>query len=833
MNKPFEKLTQEELASSVCVRSPELASRTVLEVVQPVPPTATNIMRWLEETKGRRPEKLYGYTDATGNSVSYTARWNNPEGKDIRPVVWTRKADGTEGWALNQLPDPRPLYNLHILAKKPKSPVIVVEGEGNCEDAAKVFPECVATTSSGGAQAAEKSDWSPLAGRSVFIWGDANDTPLANGTRPGEAYVEAVTRLAMAAGARDVKIIDGAALSSTTANGLPQPPKAGWDISDAIAEGWAPSALRDAAMATAKVAVPPPAYLSFGNFTMTDDGLYARITRGDDYEEVWISDPFEIIGRARDPHGHGWSRMMRWKDADRRIHHRAIRDEDLHVEVSTLASSLARQGLRITTGSNRRLLADYLNQSEVTNRVTVVSRTGYQDVNGKRVFVMPDETFGEVPDETVILNAVATSPYEKRGGLEDWKNGVGALIAGHSRPVLAVSVALSGPLLALIEQEGGGLNLFGESSRGKSTCAQAAASVWGKGASNPGYMRGWRATGNSLEAVAEISTDTCLVLDELGVVDAKEAGSIVYQLANGVGKSRARRDGGLREAKTWRVPLLSTGEMPMEAKIKESGRKSRAGQSVRVLDIPADGGAGFGCFDHAGPDGDPGKLADAIKHEAQTNYGTAGPEFIRRLLMLSEKDARAKILDILQRFNSQFVPDAADGQVKRAAQRLGLAAVAGELATAWGITPWTTDEAFKAAGKAFEAWMTGRGGLSSAETTDAITTVRHFIEMHGDSRFMSVNASPEDRVVHNLAGYRKGTGASRLWLIQGEVWKWEVCEGRDPNAVARTLAEHGMLERGTNGEPTKVHRIEGQPRRFYTVTAKIIGSDDDASTDQD
>ncbi len=832
MNKPFEKLSQEELASSVCVRSPELASRTVVEVIQPVPTGATNVMPWFQEYFGRRPDKLFGYTDAGGNSVSYTARWNNQDGKEILPIAWTRKADGTQGWAVKQLPDPRPLYNLHLLTKKPNAPVVVVEGEGKCDDAVKVFPEYVTTTSCGGAQAADKTDWSPLAGRSVIIWGDANDTPLKNGDRPGEIYVSTVARLAMEAGARDVAVIDGALLSKMKHDGSEQEPKTGWDVSDAITEGWTPSALREAALATVKPVVAPPRYLSFGIFTMSDAGLYARISKGDDFEETWISGPFEIIGRARDPHGHGWSRMMRWKDADKRVHHRAIRDEDLHVEVSSIASSLAGQGLRITTSSSRRLLIDYLNQSDVTNRVTVVSRTGYQNVNGKRVFVMPDETFGEVPDETVILNAVATSPYEKRGTLEDWKSGVGALVAGHARPVLAVSIALSGPLLDLIEQDGGGVNLHGESSRGKSTCAQAAASVWGKGASNPGYMRGWRATGNSLEAVAEISTDTCLVLDELGVVDAKEAGNIVYQLANGVGKSRARRDGGLRDAKTWRVPLLSTGEMPMQAKIKESGRKSRAGQSVRILDVPADAGNGFGCFDHAGPDGDPGKLADAIKHEAQAHFGTAGPEFIRRLLAMPNEEARKKVIGLVERFIQAFVPADADGQVKRAAQRLGLAAAAGELAIEWGIAPWPTGESFEAAAKAFAAWIAGRGGSGAAETSEAITAVRHFIEAHGDSRFQSLTAQ-DDRIVHNLAGYRKGTGKTKVWLFQDEVWKNEVCEGRDHVAVARTLAEAGMLDKNSDGNLRKVTRMGDQLRRFYTVNATIFGDADEPAEGQD
>ena len=64
------------------------------------------------------------------------------------------------------------------------------------------------------------------------------------------------------------------------------------------------------------------------------------------------------------------------------------------------------------------------------------------------------------------------------------------------------------------------------------------------------------------------------------------------------------RDTSLRETKTWRVVTLSTGEVPMEAKLSESGgRKPRAGEQVRMLDILADRGKGFGVFSSPGPKG--------------------------------------------------------------------------------------------------------------------------------------------------------------------------------------------------------------------------------------
>ena len=92
--------------------------------------------------------------------------------------------------------------------------------------------------------------------------------------------------------------------------------------------------------------------------------------------------------------------------------------------------------------------------------------------------------------------------------------------------------------LHLAGQEGGGVNFFGQSSRGKTTLLQIAASVWGRGAS-PGYVRAWRATANGLEGAAASANDTALVLDELGQVEAREAAAALYSLSNGGGKVRA------------------------------------------------------------------------------------------------------------------------------------------------------------------------------------------------------------------------------------------------------------------------------------------------------
>ena len=383
------------------------------------------------------------------------------------------------------------------------------------------------------------------------------------------------------------------------------------------------------------VELRPPQYISFGCYQMDGDGLALLVTKGkgdeQTCEKIPVSGPFEILGRVRDPKGEGWARLLRWNDADKRVHVHAVSDADLHGDISALCANLADRGLRVATGPKRNDLVRYLNEAEVKNRVTEVTTTGWHDIGGMKVFALPNQTLGLASCETVIVQGASNAPFESCGTLGDWQRGVGSLVAGHSRPMFAVSTAFAGPLLGLIGQEGGGFNLYGQSSRGKTTIAQAAASVWGKGDS-PGFVRPWRSTANALEAAAALHTDTVLVLDELGAVEAKEAAAAIYSLTSGTGKGRSKRDGSLRQSMTWRTMVLSTGEIRLTDKLIENRQQARAGQQVRLVDIPADAGQGFGAFDNGGAAGDPKALADQIKAVAQTSYGTAGSEFVRRLI---------------------------------------------------------------------------------------------------------------------------------------------------------------------------------------------------------
>jgi putative DNA primase/helicase len=281
-----------------------------------------------------------------------------------------------------------------------------------------------------------------------------------------------------------------------------------------------------------------------------------------------------------------------------------------------------------------------------------------------------------------------------------------------------------------------------------------------------------------------------------------------------------------REPRSWRVLVLSSGELPVDAKLSEApGRKARAGQLVRLLDVPAERGAGFGVFDNGGPDGDAGALAKSIKLTAIDAFGTAGPEFVRRLIV--EAVTGDDVCGLISNFVDTTIPAAADGQVHRAAQRFGLIFAAGELATIFGIVPWPAGAARNAAAWALARWIKLRGGTEAAEARQALECVRLFIEQYGDARFEPIDVG-DARLVASRAGYRKGNGAEREWWVLPEVWRTEICAGQDPQFVAGVLAERGILRTQAEKLQAKV-RVGAITLRCYVLTASIFDGATDAA----
>jgi putative DNA primase/helicase len=229
-------------------------------------------------------------------------------------------------------------------------------------------------------------------------------------------------------------------------------------------------------------------------------------------------------------------------------------------------------------------------------------------------------------------------------------------------------------------------------------------------------------------------------------------------------------------------------------------------------------------------------FTNEIRRASTSDYGTAGPEFVRKLIEhnITGEDIR-KIQTAFVEAELKKWPDIS-GQAARVAARLGLIAAAGELAIEFGIVPWGAGTAREAASIGLQDWLTARGDAKPYEEAQAIAQVRGIIERFGDSRFDDPSANvgyrgggdkklPDPRLAGDRLGYWSGWGASRTWLIWPETWRNVVCAGLDARLVAQTLEKHGMLETNPNGEKGRksvVKKLFGKSVRFYVVTTRIF-----------
>ena len=152
------------------------------------------------------------------------------------------------------------------------------------------------------------------------------------------------------------------------------------------------AALRKAAWGLRKAFDPAPVFVCYGPFEMTAGGLHIEVDKGRGENKTkgkeWICAPFEILGACRDPQGRAWGKYLRWRDGDGREHVQHVTDAALQSDPSPLCASLASDGLRINR-AQQRAFANYLSGSRVNGRVTIILRTGWHDVGGESVFVLP------------------------------------------------------------------------------------------------------------------------------------------------------------------------------------------------------------------------------------------------------------------------------------------------------------------------------------------------------------------------------------------------------------------------------------------------------------
>jgi putative DNA primase/helicase len=298
-----------------------------------------------------------------------------------------------------------------------------------------------------------------------------------------------------------------------------------------------------------------------------------------------------------------------------------------------------------------------------------------------------------------------------------------------------------------------------------------------------------------------------------------------YALANGVGKQRANRNGGARDIARWRVAVLSNGERSIESAMLEAGKKAKAGQSIRLLNIPLFGE--HGAFNELHGKEDGRALSDHLQAASIKYYGVAGIEYLTKLV--------AETRDLDKEFNNTVKGLIGDEKLSpqeaRGAKRFALAAMAGELATDYGITGWKKGDASRGVRECFNQWRADFG-KGDNEDVQCLKAVKDFIDSHGDARFSPATGECKT-VIYNRAGYylrdKVDTNAKdtddypvveyepKTTYLFNDAGMEEATKANGLKRTIETLIKHGWLEK-QGAHNKKKQRIDGSSKRFYFIT---------------
>ncbi len=745
--------------------------------------------------EGYTPIALHEYQDQNCKPLYWRIRLKHPKTQEkwIRPMY--RNAQGEFILKEPDFVEGKPLYLLPDIVKNPESIIWITEGE-LCAD--KLCQLGLIATTSGGVDSIAKTDWSPLAKRHIIIWRDYDEAGLR--------YAENITQLLQTMDCivqwADVECL-GLTHKGDCVDWLilhPNTVKSEIETLPLISPVISPALPTNNPSSTI-IKSPSTTILSDEPyFSVEEKGIYYH----KDENKHWICSKLEIKAYARDKSSEQWGRLLEFTDADQQVHRWAMPMEMLKGSGDELRGELLRQGLHITSSTKlRHYLIEYISKTIPDERALCVNRTGWCNDN---VFVLPNRTIGQ-SNEVIIYQAERQpKQYRTQGTLIEWQTHVAKHCVGNSRLILAVSSAFAAMLLYHAGMESGGLHFVGESSTGKTTALRVAASVYGA----PDYLHRWRATTNGIEALAMLHSDSLLILDELAQVDPKEAGEIAYMLANGSGKARAAKTGAIRPLYEWRLLFLSAGEVGLAQHMSEVGKKTKAGQEVRLVDIPIDTGSGHGIFETLNGFESSTALSKALSEAASLYYGTPAITFLETITQSSNlKTISTLIRQLCKQFINKNLPANAGGQVHRVCERFALIAAAGELATLYGITGWEIDEALNAVIQCFKVWLDHRGSIGNQEHTAILKQVQAFFEAHGASRFEDMKSTPDVKIINRVGFKRLNETGETEYFVLPEMFRRELCDGFDPKLAARVLMKAGMIKASSEGKAQTPHRLSG------------------------
>lgn len=359
----------------------------------------------------------------------------------------------------------------------------------------------------------------------------------------------------------------------------------------------------------------------------TDDGISRHGYMGAEiaaYHPLLITTRFENVDSGTEKLELAFKTNNRWR--------RVIESK------STLASAnkivaLADYGISVTS-NNAKFMVDYLQELEMLNyevipTISATSRLGW--IN-KEEFMPYTENIEF--DGDLALNRLFKSVHTK-GDEEIWASTIKEMMKSDFAVKLAIAASAASPLLKLINAQPFFVHFWSDmSATGKTLIIMAAASIWGDPHLGE-YVQSFNSTTVALERTAEILNNCPMIIDELQLAKGRDGTTYfdVYKLAQGQGRGRGTKSGGIERVPQWCNTIITSGEGTILNENDGQGAYARTleYEITEILFNATDGN----------------RIANTIKD----NYGFGGEKLIEAYKEIGAKDLNEMFSNYVKQLN--------------------------------------------------------------------------------------------------------------------------------------------------------------------------------------
>ena len=461
------------------------------------------------------------------------------------------------------------------------------------------------------------------------------------------------------------------------------------------------------------------------------------------------------------------------------------------VSSATKIVSLSDNGVSVTS-ENSKALVRFLSEVESSNydlipEVNSFSRLGYFQNEGFVPFVDGLICDGDLNFRT-IYNSI-----QSHGNRDIWIDEIKKVREYSTVAKITLAASLASVLVPICNAQVFFTHLWSSTSgTGKTVALMCAASIWG----NPElgkYIQTFNSTQVGLERYAAFLNHLPLMIDEGQLDNGKFS---VYQLSEGVGRTRGNKTGGIDRTPTWSNSVITTGETPL---IKQS---DGAGAYNRTLDIE--------CKSSEKVIEDGQRTANIIK----SNYGFAGREFVEYIY-------RPQLMEwIKEKFAENYRELCKSDTTEKQAMAAALVL--------------TADEIFCKLILKTEDWLYPEEIAKHLATKKEVSVGERGYQFLCDwvganqRRFATKEVSPENGEIYGIFGDNDGY----VYIIRSIFIRETEKEGYNSKSLLSYLKENHLIStRGRN--MTKGKRINGRLVECIALELPNIYCDDDEVLDED